>query len=54
MFVHAYNPFSEDGGRRIMVRDCPGKKHETISEKQTKPKRAVGVTQVGECLPSEP
>jgi hypothetical protein len=42
--VRVCNPsHSEVGGRRIMVPGWPRKKHETLSEKQTKSLRDVGV-----------
>jgi hypothetical protein len=44
--VQACNPsYSGSQGRRIMVQvpSHPGQKHETLSEKQIKVKRAVGV-----------
>jgi hypothetical protein len=47
--VHAYNLIWKDHGSKV----GPVKKQETIFEKQLKQKRAAGVAQVVEHLPSK-
>jgi hypothetical protein len=52
MVVHTCNPKYTGGiGRRIMVQDWPQKKDPI--QKITKTKRAGGVAQVVECLPTK-
>jgi hypothetical protein len=49
MMTQTCNPsYPGSRGRRIVVQGRPGKKYETLSEKQAKVKRAEGVPQVVE------
>jgi hypothetical protein len=53
MIVHVCNPsYSGGRGRRILVPGQPRQKHETLSEKQTKARKAGVMARAIEHLPS--
>jgi hypothetical protein len=54
MVVHTCNPgYWDDGVGGSRFKGSPGQKHKTLSEKIAKTKRAGGVTEVAQSLPSK-